>query len=91
MLHEFANGGGTKTDTASDNLPGNCNEWTMEAYSTTYQIYRGGYCEPIDSSYPAFRHDMSSPDNAGSIIYSEKIIEKNIKIWYDKSKIITGQ
>ena len=42
----------TKANNIYD-LAGNVRDWTMEAYSTYYRVYRGGYCNYNGDVYPA--------------------------------------
>ncbi len=47
-------------------IAGNVYEWTMEAYSSNYRVYRGGYCSGIGSNYPASYRLYNSPSFCGS-------------------------
>ena len=49
-------------------LAGNVLEWTMEAYSTSYRVSRGGYSYRTGSSYPASFRSYGDPDN-DSLVY----------------------
>ena len=48
-------------------LAGNVWEWTLEAYSTDYRIYRGGCFNRLGSDLPAsFRNDSNGPSKSNS-------------------------
>ena len=53
----------TKANNIYD-LAGNVRDWTMEAYSTNYRVYRGGYCSNYGVSYPADGRDYGYPTNS---------------------------
>ena len=50
----------TKANNIYD-LAGNVRDWTMEAYSTYYRVYRGGYYGNGGGSYPADYRDFYYP------------------------------
>ena len=50
----------TKANNIYD-LAGNVYDWTMEAYSTYYRVFRGGYCNLSGGSYPADSRGSSYP------------------------------
>ena len=51
-------------------LAGNCWEWTQEASSTNYRVYRGGYYNLSGSSVPASVRYSSYPHNGNSSVSS---------------------
>ena len=55
----------TKANNIYD-LAGNVRDWTMEAFSTSYRVCRGGYCSSNGGNSPAGSRDVSSPTNSGS-------------------------
>ena len=50
----------TKANNVYD-MAGNVEEWTTEAYSTTYRVYRGGSYSIYDSFYPASSRGYVNP------------------------------
>lgn len=57
----------TKTNNIYD-MAGNVWEWTTEAYSTYYRVYRGGYCNNYGNNYPLAYRDSSYPYSNNSNI-----------------------
>ena len=53
----------TKANNIYD-LAGNVYDWTMEATSTSYRVFRGGYCNHIGYSFPADSRDYYSPTSS---------------------------
>ncbi len=47
-------------------MAGNLYEWTMEASSTNYRVYRGGYYFLSGANYPASDRSILRPDLTGS-------------------------
>ena len=45
-------------------LAGNVEEWTMEAYSSSYRAFRGGRCSTNGSAVPASHRNASEPNFA---------------------------
>ena len=50
----------TKANNIYD-LAGNVHDWTMEAYSTSGRVYRGGYCNGDGVSFPADSRNGNVP------------------------------
>ena len=55
----------TKANNIYD-LAGNVRDWTMEAYSTSYRVYRGGFYGSGGTFYPASVRSSYSPANSSS-------------------------
>ena len=55
----------TKANNIYD-LAGNVHDWTMEAYSTSYRVYRGGSCSNNGDTYPADSRSYNNPTNSYS-------------------------
>lgn len=49
-------------------LAGNVDEWTMEAYVSSYRVGRGGDCFGSGSIYPASNRFYSSPDYSYDVV-----------------------
>ena len=56
----------TKANNIYD-LAGNVRDWTMEAYSTSYRVYRGGLCNNDGDDYPADYRSSYYPTYSNSI------------------------
>ena len=56
----------TKANNIYD-LAGNVLDWTMEAYSTSYRVYRGG-CYNYGTGYPASVRDYDIPTGSNSSV-----------------------
>ena len=55
----------TKANNIYD-LVGNVRDWTMEAYSTNYRVYRGGYCGFTGDNCPADSRDGNYPTSSSN-------------------------
>ena len=55
----------TKANNIYD-LAGNVWDWTMEAYSTSSRVYRGGYYYSNGTNYPADNRNNNNPTNNNS-------------------------
>ena len=56
----------TKANNIYD-LAGNVRDWTMEAYSTSYRVYRGGYYYDYGDYNPADGRTYNDPTFSGSV------------------------
>ena len=56
----------TKANNIYD-LAGNVRDWTMEAYSTSYRVYRGGGCSNDGDDYPADSRSNDYPASSYSL------------------------
>ena len=56
----------TKANNIYD-LAGNVRDWTMEAYSTYYRVFRGGNCSYLGDDSPAGSRIYYNPTNSGFI------------------------
>ena len=56
----------TKANNIYD-LAGNVLDWTMEAYYTSYRVYRGGYCTYDGTVYPASNRSAYYPTFSNSL------------------------
>ena len=57
----------TKANNIYD-IAGNVYDWTMEAYSSTHRVVRGGYCNDTGSSYPARYRGGYVPTNSSTYL-----------------------
>ena len=51
-------------------MAGNISDWTIEAYGTTYRVYRGGYYNDNASGYPASDRGSNGPTGSNSFVGS---------------------